>query len=128
MGMAKDLRAVRPRAHVAVEQDSDLDLAPFPFRAVLFDFDGTLADGYGAITESVNAVRTEIGLPPIPAAEVRQHVGRGLRELLLRAVPECDAEAAIQIYRTHYWNMMIAGTQLLPGATDVLMELRRRDA
>jgi phosphoglycolate phosphatase len=36
-------------------------------RAVIFDFDGTLADSYGAITASVNHVRAANALPPLPA-------------------------------------------------------------
>ena len=39
---------------------------PIPFRALLFDFDGTLADSYDAITASVNHVRSLHGLPPLP--------------------------------------------------------------
>ena len=33
-------------------------------RAILFDFDGTLADAYAGITASVNHVRAAHGLPP----------------------------------------------------------------
>ena len=40
-------------------------------RAVLFDFDGTLADSYDAITASTNHVRTANGLPPFAEAEIK---------------------------------------------------------
>src|SRR5207247_1787995 len=54
----------------------------FSFRAVLFDFDGTLADSYAAIAASVNHVRAAHSLPPLLEAEVRPHIGRGLPHLL----------------------------------------------
>ena len=37
-----------------------------PFRAALFDFDGTLADSFVAITASTNYVRMSFGLPALP--------------------------------------------------------------
>ena len=39
-------------------------------RAVLFDFDGTLIDGYPAIAASVNHVRSLHELPPLSVEEV----------------------------------------------------------
>ena len=49
-------------------------------RAVLFDFDGTLADSFGAIAASTNHVRAAYGFPPLAEAEVQRHVGFGLAE------------------------------------------------
>ena len=48
-----------------------------PTRAVLFDFDGTLADSYAAITASVNHVRASFGFEALEETEVRRYVGRG---------------------------------------------------
>lgn len=102
-------------------------MSDFPFRAVLFDFDGTLADGYGAIAQSVNFVRAGYGLAPVSEAEVRQYVGRGLRELIVRINPDGDAERDIQRYRAYYADVMIAGTRLLPGVVELLRDLGRRE-
>ena len=52
------------------------------YSAVLFDFDGTLADSYAAIASSVNHVRLQRGLPPLTIAEVTRFVGRGPEYLL----------------------------------------------
>jgi phosphoglycolate phosphatase len=93
------------------------------FRAVLFDFDGTLADSYPAITASVNHVRAHYGLPPLPVATVKPHVGRGPEYLLSRTVPGGDPVRDGQIYRTHHPHIMHQLTRLLPGAdrlTDLL--------
>jgi phosphoglycolate phosphatase len=94
-------------------------------RAVLFDFDGTLADSYDAITASVNHVRAGHGLPPLAVTEVRPHVGRGLPYLLEHTVPDVDQAADQLGYRTHHPSVMLTGTRLLPGAAEVLEALHR---
>ena len=60
---------------------------PSRFRAVLFDFDGTLADSYTAITASVNHVSAHHGLPPLLESQVRGLVGQGLLKLMADIVP-----------------------------------------
>ena len=52
------------------------------FRAVLFDFDGTLADSYAAITASVNHVLEQHGRPTLTEEKVRSLVGHGLQRLM----------------------------------------------
>lgn len=97
-----------------------------PLRAVLFDFDGTLADSYAAITASVNHVRAAHGLPAMSVDEVRRHVGRGLPYLLEHCVPGMDLEADTRRYREHHPSVLESGTVLLPGAADTLRELHGR--
>jgi phosphoglycolate phosphatase len=96
------------------------------FGAVLFDFDGTLIDSYPAITASVNHVRAGYGLPPLPEAEVRRHVGRGPAYLLGHTVPRGDVDADVAAYRAHHPAVLRGGTRLLPGAADALRRLHRR--
>ena len=97
-----------------------------PFRAVLFDFDGTLVDSYPAITASVNHVRAGQGLPPLPEPEVRRHVGRGPAYLIAHTVPRGDPEANVAAYRAHHPSVLRDGTRLLPGAAEALGRLHRR--
>lgn len=94
------------------------------FRAVCFDFDGTLADSYPAITASVNHVRAYHGLPPLPEAEVRRHVGRGPVYLLTKTVPNGNADADVARYRAHHPSVMRSGTCLMPGAAETLAALK----
>jgi 2-phosphoglycolate phosphatase len=94
-------------------------------RAVLFDFDGTLADSYDAITASVNDVRGGHGLPPLAVSDVRRHVGRGLPYLLEHTVPGVDQASDQVRYRMHHPSVMLTGTRLLPGAVEVLEALHR---
>jgi 2-phosphoglycolate phosphatase len=92
-------------------------------RAVLFDFDGTLADSYPAITASVNHVRAAHGLPPLAEAQVRPHVGRGPVHLLKCTVPGGEVDADLARYRAHHPSVMLAGTRLFPGVAETLHAL-----
>jgi phosphoglycolate phosphatase len=92
-------------------------------RAVLFDFDGTLADSYPAITASVNHVRAAHHLPPLPEDEVRRHVGRGPAYLLAHTVPGGDPAADVARYRAHHPSVMRQGTRLFPDVADTLAAL-----
>jgi phosphoglycolate phosphatase len=94
-------------------------------RAVLFDFDGTLADTYPGITASVNHVRAGHELPPLPEAEVRRHVGRGPAYLMAKTVPVGDLEANLHAYRAHHPSVMRTGTRLFPGVAETLAALKR---
>src|SRR5271165_7291061 len=93
-------------------------------RAVLFDFDGTLADAYAGIAASVNHVRATHGLPPLTEAEVRKHVGHGPQHLLEHTVPGGDPERDVACYRAHHPSVMKSGTSLLPGALETLTTLK----
>lgn len=92
-------------------------------RAVLFDFDGTLGDSYPAITASVNHVRAAHGLPPLPEAEVRRHVGRGPAYLLTHTVPGGGLENDLALYRAHHPTVLRSGTRLLPSAREAVLAL-----
>jgi phosphoglycolate phosphatase len=92
-------------------------------RAVLFDFDGTLADSYAAIAASINHVRAAYGLEPLAVEEVKQHVGRGPAHLLRHTVPGCDPQRDVARYRAHHPSVMRELTHLLPGAAAAITEL-----
>jgi 2-phosphoglycolate phosphatase len=94
-----------------------------PFRAVLFDFDGTLADSYDAITASVNHVRQRHGLPALAERDVRHMVGRGLLQLMRDVVPGGDAEADAKVYQAHHPSVMFDHTRLLPGVGQAIRDL-----
>jgi phosphoglycolate phosphatase len=94
------------------------------FRAVLFDFDGTLADSYAAITASVNHVLTRYGKPTLSEAQVRSLVGHGLESLMANILPGIDAQAAARLYREHHPTVMKSHTRLLPGVSEGLAALK----
>ena len=103
-----------------MERDSALTA----IRAVCFDFDGTLADSYAAITASVNHVRAAHQLPPLSEAEVRPHVGYGPENLLRATVPGVlPADPAR--YRAHHPSVLREHTHLLPGALEAVRALKQ---
>ncbi|WP_439621508.1 HAD family hydrolase [Gemmata sp.] len=97
-----------------------------PSRAALFDFDGTLADSFTAITASTNHVRELYGLPPLAEAEVRVHVGFGLDDLLRNLVPVAPTDEAVAKYRVHHQTVIHSLTRLMPGVGEAVPELARR--
>ncbi len=97
-----------------------------PITAVLFDFDGTLADSFAAITASTNHVRVGYGLPPLAEAEVRGYVGYGLDNLMADLVPVAPVDEAVARYRAHHATVMVPQTRLMPGAAETIPELARR--
>jgi 2-phosphoglycolate phosphatase len=97
-----------------------------PITTVLFDFDGTLADSFAAITSSTNHVRTSYKLPPLPEAEVRKYVGYGLAHLMADLVPGAPVDEAVARYRAHHATVMVAETRLMPGVAETIPELARR--
>jgi phosphoglycolate phosphatase len=97
-----------------------------PISAVLFDFDGTLADSFGAITDSTNFTRASYGLPPLPHAQVRTYVGYGLSQLMRDLVPGAPVDESVSRYREHHERTMEGATKLLPGVGETVPELARR--
>jgi len=97
-----------------------------PIRAALFDFDGTLADSFAAITASTNYVRQSCGLPALAEAVVRRYVGFGLPHLMAELVPALDPEEAVRRYREHHAEIAETLTTLMPGVAETIPELRRR--
>jgi phosphoglycolate phosphatase len=95
------------------------------FRAVLFDFDGTLADSYAAITASVNHVLQYHGRPALTEQYVRTLVGHGLEQLMLAILPEIDPAVGARLYREHHPTVMESHTKLLPGVIDGLAALKQ---
>lgn len=94
------------------------------FRAVLFDFDGTLADSYAAITASVNHVLEHHNRPTLTEEKVRTLVGHGLQQLMDTILPGIDPDAAARLYREHHPTVMKSHTKLLPGVADGLAALK----
>jgi 2-phosphoglycolate phosphatase len=95
-------------------------------RAILYDFDGTLVDSYGAISASTNHVRLKYGLPALPESEVRRYVGYGLANLVQTLIPIAPTDEAIALYRAHHQTVMLTQTKLLPGVAETIPELARR--
>ena len=74
----------RPHIHPAIA----------PARAVLFDFDFTLADSAEGIVACMNHALGRLGLPPAPADAIRRTIGLDPRKKPSKTDGERRADAA----------------------------------
>lgn len=93
---------------------------------IFFDLDGTLIDSRKDIANSVNLTRADYGLPPLPLDSITGMVGNGVRQLLLRAMPDHAAEidALQENNRAHYLANPVVHTTMYPGVPEALATLR----
>jgi phosphoglycolate phosphatase len=98
--------------------------------AVLFDFDGTLADTAGDLARALNRVRAGRGLPELPLEKLRGHASAGARGLLeagMGVLPEhADYKPLREAFLEHYERDICVDTRLFPGMLELLTALEVR--
>ena len=97
-----------------------------PLRALIFDLDGTLVDGYEGITTGVNAAREHFGMPPLAPGDVRGRVGLGLSHLMTDVVGAERAAEGAAVFRTVYDAVCDVQTHAAPDLAPTLERLRSR--
>lgn len=101
------------------------------FEGVIFDLDGTLVNSLEDIADSMNSVLRESGFLTHGLEEYKAFVGRGMRNLVVRSLPE-DARDETSITRCRaallkeYSMNCLKKTRPYEGITDLLDELDRR--
>src|SRR4051812_32851151 len=99
-------------------------------RAVLFDFDGTLADSAADLCAALNVMRARRGLPEMPLHETRCHSSSGARGLLRAGFgvsPDSAEYAAMrEEFLAEYERAICVHTCLFPGARELLDALEER--
>ena len=99
-------------------------------RAVLFDFDGTLADTAPDLAAAVNRMRVEQGREPLPLSDLRPFSSAGARGLVHAAfgIKPDDAEypALRETFLEYYAERICEHTKLFPGIAELIAELQRR--
>lgn len=99
-------------------------------KAVLFDLDGTLLYTLPDMAEALNWALDVSGLPERSVAEIRSMVGRGVPNLVGRAVPPGTDEATrakvVEDYQEYYTLHRNDHTAPYPGIPELLGELHRR--
>jgi phosphoglycolate phosphatase len=102
-----------------------------PFRAILFDLDGTLLDTLVDIADAANAVLADRKLPTHSYDDFRYLVGDGVRVLFERALPAgtgseevAECVACFQQAYDQSWNRT---SRPYAGIEPLLDELVRRD-
>lgn len=95
------------------------------FELVVFDWDGTLMDSEAHIVTSMQRTLADLDLPALSREIIRDIIGLGLREAILRLLPGSDDERVVSIidrYRYHFF----ADDPCEPfaGAESVLQQLQ----
>jgi len=103
---------------------------PTPWRAMLFDLDGTLADTAPDLAAAANAMRVARGLDPIGLDRLRpmaSHGARGLLGVAFDKVPaDPDYEALRVEFLDRYESALAVHSKLFAGMGDVLDALEKR--
>jgi len=92
---------------------------------VIFDMDGTLLDSSKSMTQSINFVRNELGLPPFEVKEVVKLINEPDNDLPKlfyedkRPYSECRA-----IFEKHYIHNCIKEMDIFDGVRDMLEKLK----
>jgi phosphoglycolate phosphatase len=74
---------------------------PLPVKAVMIDLDGTMLDTVADLAVAVNLMLKELGQPPLPEEQVRNFVGKGIPNLVKRALArDLNAEADAALFET----------------------------
>ena len=98
------------------------------FDLIVWDWDGTLANSTGMITDAIVKAAEQVGLPALDPAAASNIIGLGLREsiqALFGEIPAHKAQALARQYTANYY----AGEAEIPlfsGAKETIIELNRR--
>ncbi|MDF0377039.1 HAD-IA family hydrolase [Methylophilus sp. YYY-1] len=77
------------------------------FDLIVWDWDGTIADSTGLISQALIKAAEQAGLPGLTEARARSIIGLGLREsieVLFGDIPEFQAQALVANYNRNYYN------------------------
>lgn len=117
---------------VASAHDEGIMIDPSsPLQAIFFDLDGTLIDSLADLAEAVNRMLDDRGYPRRDPGLFNEFVGDGVRQLVLRALPDevkdtVTVDACVDEYQKHYEALWHDKTQPYPGIVDALAALRAK--
>ena len=96
-------------------------------RLLVFDLDGTLVDSKQDLALSVNAMRTEMGLDPLPLDLIASYVGHGVTLLVRRSLGSLatseNVEKGLAFFLNYYRDHMLDHTGPYPGVAEALEKL-----
>ena len=101
---------------------------PHRFSCVVFDLDGTLADTMDDIVSAVQKTLDHAGFPPKSKETIRENIGGGARNLLIRCMNGSEelADAELQYFAKYYAEHAVSKTILYPFVEEVLSYYHER--
>lgn len=97
------------------------------YDTIIFDLDGTLLNTLPDLHAAVNHALKSYALPERTMDEVRRFVGNGIKNLIMRAVPEgCDEETALHVFecfKAYYKDNSCNLTHPYEGIPELLARL-----
>lgn len=102
--------------------------APLPYRAVVFDWDGTLLDSTHHIVGALIGACRDLGLREPTREQAGWVIGLSLQAALYQLAPELPAEQAgafAERYRAHFMHLL-TDMRLFDGQAQLLRELHAR--
>jgi phosphoglycolate phosphatase len=100
--------------------------ARLKYELLIFDWDGTLADSAGQIVSSMQAAITGLGLAPRSDESIRELIGLGLNDALMRLYPELELSglrALLDSYRAKWLAEGAGEARLFDGAFEAIAAL-----
>ncbi len=98
-------------------------------RGVLFDLDGTLVDSAPDLALALNLLRAEMGLRPLPFAQIRPEVSNGGTALIRlgfrRGPDDAEFEPLRRRFLELYQQNLTTHTRLFPGMEELLESLEQ---
>ena len=101
-------------------------------KAVIFDFDGTIADTIDALKHGINLTMHALGYPESTNEDVLRNINNGARELIRRSLPQelqKDEEKVTEVlalYRQMYDKVYMETKTAYEGIPELFTELHRR--
>ncbi|MDE5444582.1 HAD hydrolase-like protein [Bradyrhizobium sp. CSA207] len=99
-----------------------------PSRSVLLDLDGTLVDSQPGIAASCSVALHALGHDPGEALDIKRFIGPPLEDMLralLGVYGDDRLDEAVTAYRQHYGESGLLGSELYPGISVAIEEMRR---
>lgn len=97
------------------------------YDTVIFDLDGTLLNTIEDLTDGVNYVMEQYGFPQWKICDIRNFVGNGIRNLMIKATPDGEEnpkfEEIFKNFKEYYTEHCRIKTTPYDGVTELLKRL-----
>ena len=101
-----------------------------PFKAFIFDMDGTILHTLPDLALAANEALERMGFPTRTYDEIHAFMGQGSNRLIEMCCPDSATPAqrrqTFEVWRSIYLQSAYAHTEPFPGITEAIRELRER--